>query len=103
MISMVARMPMTQDVDAMWEADAAAEWERINAPDKYHNQMVGAAASLDIAVDKLDKAMDFIADALSEVDGTPMELTVRDLYDKLDDLKYTVSCLKDKYERGERE
>lgn len=97
------RTEATQDVDAMWEADAAAEWERINAPDEYHDNMIKAACSLDIAVDKLDKAMDFIADALSEVDGTPMELTVRDLYDKLDDLKYTVSCLKDKYERGERE
>lgn len=103
MTVLAKRMPMVQDVSAMWEADAAAEWERLNAPDKYHKQLVGAAASLDIAVDKLDKAMDYIADAVSEVDGTPMELTVRDLYDKLDDLKYTVSCLKDKYERGERE
>ena len=32
-----------------------------------------------------------------------VENAVRDLYDKLDDLKYSVSCLKDKYERGERE
>lgn len=103
MISMVARMPMVQDVSAMWEADAAAEWERINAPDKYHDQMVDAACSLEIAVDKLDKAMDYIADALSKVDGTPMEAVVRDLYDKLDDFKYSVSVTKDNYERGERE
>ena len=65
--------------------------------------MIDAACSMSIAVDKLDKAMDFIADALSKVDGTPMETTVRDLYDKLDDLKYSVSVTKDNYERGERE
>lgn len=97
------RTEATQDVDAMWEADAAAEWERINADDPYHDQMITAACALDISNDKLDKALDYIADALSAVDGTPMESVVRDLYDKLDDLKYSVSCLKDKYERGERE
>lgn len=103
MTMLATRMPMTQDVSAMWEADAAAEWERINAPDKYHDQLIDAACSLVICEEKLDKAYDFLADALSKVDGTPMESTVRDLYDKLDDLRFTVSCLKDKYERGERE
>lgn len=103
MITMEARTPVVQDVSAMWEADAAAEWERINAPDPYYDQMIGAACALDISYDKLDKALDYISDALNEVDGTPMENAVRDLYDKLDDLKYSVSCLKDKYERGERE
>ena len=103
MIQMVARTPMVQDVSAMWEADAAAEWERINAPDPFHDQMVDAACSMVIAIDKLDKAMDFIADALAKVDGTPMETVVRDLYDKLDDFKYSVSVVKDNYERGERE
>ena len=103
MITMEPRTPVVQDVSAMWEADAAAEWERINADDPYHDQMIGAACSLDISFDHLDKALDFIADALNEVDGTPMESVVREFYDKLDDLKYSVSVTRDKYERGIRE
>lgn len=97
------RTEATQDVDAMWEADAAAEWERINAPDEYHDNMIKAACSLDIAKDKLVEARDFLADALAAVDGTPMESAIRELYDALDDIEFSVSVTKDKYERGERE
>ena len=103
MTVLAKRMPMVQDVSAMWEDDAEAEWERINAPDKFHDQMVDAACSMSIAVDKLEKARDFLADAITKVDGTPMESTVRDLYDKLDDIMYKISTTKDSYERGERE
>lgn len=103
MTILATRTPMVQDVSAMWEADAAAEWERINAPDKYHDQMIDAACSMSIAVDKLETARDFLADALNKVDGTPMESTVRDLYEKLDDIMYKISTTKDNYERGERE
>ena len=45
---------MYQDVDAMWEADAAAEWERLNAPDPMENEMKEAAEQIKIRV------MDFL-------------------------------------------
>ena len=92
-----------QNAGAMWEAEAAAEWERINADDPYHDQMIGAACSMAIAVDHLDKAVDYLLDALNSVNNTPMEDRVRSLLEKAEDLKCEVDMHKDGYERGERE
>ena len=102
MIEYTVNIP-AQNVSAMWEAEAAAEWERINADDPYHNQMIKAACAMDIAVDHLDKALDFLLDALSAVDNTPMENRVKELLEKAEDIKVDVDMQKDKYERGERE
>ena len=96
-------MIINQDVDAMWEEEAAAEWERLNAPDPYEKQMISAACSLDIAHDHLNKALDYISDALAELDETPMEKGIRELLDQLDDLNCSVVKIKGHYERGERE
>lgn len=92
-----------QNAGAMWEAEAAAEWERINADDPCRDQMLGAACSMAIAVDHLDKALDYLLDALKAVDNTPLEQRVRDLCEKAEDLKVEVDMQKDSYERGERE
>ena len=102
MIEYTVNIP-AQNVSAMWEAEAAAEWERQNAPDKYHEQMVKAACSMDIAVDHLDKALDFLLDALNAVDNTPMENRVKELLEMVEDIKTEVDMQKDKYEGGERE
>ena len=102
MIELTTRIPV-QNVSAMWEADAAAEWERINADDPFHDQMIGAACGMAIAVDHLEKALDYLLDALNAVDNTPMEARVRGLVEKVEDLKVEVDMQKDSYERGERE
>ena len=102
MITMESRI-YKQNAGAMWEADAAAEWERINAPDPYHDQMIGAACSMAIAVDHLEKAVDYLIDAFNAVNNTPMEERVRKLLEAAEDLKVDVDMQKDSYERGERE
>ena len=92
-----------QNAGAMWEAESDATWERINTADQYHDHMIGAACAMDIAVGHLDKALDYLLDALKALDNTPMEKRVRDLCDKAEDLKVEVDMQKDKYERGQRE
>lgn len=102
MVTMEARI-MNQNAGAMWEAEADAEWERINADDPYHDQMTGAACAMDLAVDYLDRAVDYLLDALKAADNSPIEQRVRDLLEKTEDLKVEVDMQKDKFERGERE
>ena len=99
---MVRGTPAWQDVDAMWEADAAAEWERINAPDPYESQMHNSVCFLEQAASFLDKAEDRLAEVLAEVEDTPMEGTVGSFYDIVSELRCDIQKLAEQYERGER-
>lgn len=93
---------MDQDVDAMWEADAAAEWERINAPDPAEKQMQTAAELIHQAEKLIDNAEDKIAEAMAELYELPMEAVVGSFFDQLSDLRCDLKALAEKYERGER-
>lgn len=90
-------------VQAMWEADAAAEWERINAPDPAEREMKDAAESLQAALDNIDSGLDWIADAVSKLDELPMADKVQSFLDDFENLANGLETLKDHYERGERE
>ena len=90
-------------VQAMWEADAAAEWERINEPDPAESQMKEAADSLEVALDKIDDVLDWISDAVSKLDELPMANKVQSFLDDFEMLANALEVLKDHYERGERE
>lgn len=90
-------------VQAMWEADAAAEWERINAPDPAEREMKDAAESLQAALDNIDSGLDWIADAVSKLDELPMADKVQSFLDDFEKLANALEVLKDHYERGERE
>jgi hypothetical protein len=94
---------MYQDVDAMWEADAAAEWERLNEPDPYEKQLRDAALDLSLAIEPISKAEDYLMDAVADVSETPMEAKVAALLDSLEDLEYSIKALQEKYGKGERE
>ena len=90
-------------VQAMWEADAAAEWERINEPDPAEKQMKEAAGSLTKGLEDIDKGLDWLADAVSKLDETPMADKVQSFLDSLENLANELEFLKNHYERGERE
>ena len=90
-------------VQAMWEADAAAEWERLNAPDPAEKYLKEAAGDMGKAIDLMDKAENFMVDAISDLDGLPMADKVSSMLDALMDLRIDIRVLKEKYERGERE
>ena len=90
------------EVQALNEAEDARIWEELNAPDPYEKQMTDAALDMRLAVEMIDKAEDYLAEAVADVSDTPMEDRVASLLDELSDLKYSIRMLQEKYERGER-
>ena len=94
---------MYQDVDAMWEADAAAEWERLNEPDPCEKQMEAASVSIREAVQFLTSAEIRLADAMAEVFDTPMEYRIGSFLDSIEDIECDLKSLAEKYGKGERE
>ena len=90
-------------VQAMWEADAAAKWERLNEPDPAESQMKEAAESLQAALDNIDSGLDWISDAVSKLDELPMADKVQSFLNDFEELANKLETLKDHYERGERE
>ena len=94
---------MYQDVDAMWEADAAAEWERLNAPDPAERQMKEAAVEIEKGLKKIDDGLDALADAMISLADTPMQYKVESYMEGIESLVSELRILKDHYERGERE
>lgn len=91
------------EVQAMWEADTAALWERLNAPDPYEREMHDAALDMRLAIEMLNKAEDYLADAVADLSGTPMEDRIQSFLNDLEDLHSDINYQKNKYERGERE
>lgn len=94
---------MYQDVDAMWEADAAAEWERLNAPDQYSEILKEAAKEMPKAIKSLDAAIDNLSDVSAIYSETPMQAKVDSFIDSLEDILYGLMRMKERWERGERE
>lgn len=94
---------MSQDVDAMWEADAAAEWERINAPDPCEAQLKLAAKAMTEAAHFMDVAEDHLYDAAADLYETPMEAKVGSFLDQLQDLRIALQLLAETYGKGHRE
>ena len=91
------------EVQEMWEAEAAAEWERINAQDPAEREMEQAAVEMKKGADLIDKAENALLDAVSSLDGYPMADRVESLLNDLMDLRIDIKSLADKYERGLRE
>ena len=90
-------------VDAMWEADAAAEWERLNEPDPAEDQMKEAAGLISKGLSRIDDGLGWISDAVAILDGTPMADKVQSLMESIEDLAVDLGILKNHYERGERD
>ena len=89
-------------VQAMYGAESARIWEEMNAPDPCERQLIEAAASLQVAVKHLDKATDWLAEAASELMGTPMEDVVNSYTLQLENFLCDLKKLREKYGRGER-
>lgn len=95
------RTAPTQDVDAMWEADAAAEWERINDVPDYSEQYKEAALDMKEATDGISTAIDLLSEAVEAVKGTDAEDKIVSLLNDLDDL-WTDIRIMAKELKGER-
>ena len=94
---------MYQDVDTMWEADAAAEWERLNEPDPMEKEMKEAAEQIKFGLDSVDAGLDFFAEAVSALGESPMADRVQSFLNDFESLANKLDELKNHYERGERE
>ena len=90
-------------VQAMWEADAAAEWERLNAPDPFEDQMKKSAVEIHEAVKAIETALYRLVDAGYELEDTPMMAKVDSFYEELDDIQFSLKMLAEHYGKGERE
>ena len=88
---------MWQDVAAMWEADTAAEWERINEPIKPDKN---ALESLKNGLDALTNGCDWLADAASNMDGDPLFYRVESILESMGALANELENVRDRYERG---
>ena len=91
------------EVQALKEADDARIWEEINAPDPAVKNMVEAAESMKQAEEMISKAEDYLIDAVNCLDGFPMADRVESLENDLEDLRYSIKVLREKYGRGWRE
>ena len=91
------------EVQALKEAEDARIWEEINAPDPAVGNMVEAAESMKQAEDFISRAEDYLMDAVNSLDGFPMADRVESLENDLEDLRYSIKALREKYGRGWRE
>ena len=90
----------SQDVGAMWEADAAAEWERLNADEPVEDKLKGASDAMYSAWEKISDALDYLATAAEKVDETPAYDKVVSLLNDLEDLQCDIHEMKENWERG---
>ena len=91
-----------QLVDQLEEASAARQWEKINEPDSWEDEMHEAAKYIGIAVEHIDRGLEGIYEAESWVTGSPMEDMVSSYKEEILTLIGNLNKLKEKYERGER-
>lgn len=88
------------EVQAMWEADAAAEWERLNQPDPFAKVKAESAVEIRKCVADLETAISCLMDAAGAVAGTPVENEVSSYYEELIGVKRSMAQLADEFERG---
>ena len=89
-----------QNVSAMWEQDAAREWEEINT-DSFDR--FGARSALAKAIHPLGQAYYQISQAAAKTEGTPYDDKVMAILEKLEDLRCEVEKIDWQMERGELE
>ena len=90
-------------VQAMVEAAAMREWERINAPDPAESQMKEASQMIRSGLDQIDSGLDWLNDAAVILGDTPMEDKIRSFIDSFEALAVELGMLNRHYEKGERE
>ena len=92
-----------QDVDAMWAADAAAEWERINEPDPMEKELNEAGDCISKATCYLDDGADCLGEAIGILGETPMADKIQSFLSDLENMVNELEKIAERYQRGERE
>lgn len=94
------RTEPVQDIDAMYEADTAAEWERLNEEPEDAEKYRDAASEMEDACEKLGDAMNYMSDAAHEADGTVGYDRVVSLMNDLEDIYCEILILKNHMKEG---
>ena len=94
---------MRQDVDAIWEAEAAEQWERLNAHDPREKELKEAALDMRLAMREISDGEDYLYDAVAKLSGTPMADKVQSLVEEVLDLHGQIENLAMVYGKGRRE
>ena len=89
-----------RDVDLMIEAQADAEWERLNADDPDEEKLKDAGRELGYAHEHMVEALDSIYEAAKEVDGTLAYDKIMSILNDVDDLKSEIYILKEAMKGG---
>ena len=93
------RTEPTQDVDAMIEADAAAEWERINDTHEIEELVEAGKKNLDDALAEMNKAVYQLLGIEEDFSGTTIEDKIASIRDDLDNLTVDLRAIKTDMER----
>ena len=88
------------ELDRIYEAAVADDWEEQNAPNKDAEKLKRAAAKLRVAESLLSFVTNFLESATEITKDTPAEDRIASLMDGVDGLKHTIRHHVNKYERG---
>lgn len=87
----------------IWDREVAALWEQLNAPDPEADRLMKAASRIKCGLDSIDNGLDWVADAIAVLEGTPMADKLQSFLDSFEDLANDLEEVNHHYERGERE
>ena len=90
-------------IQAMYERDTEALWERISAPDPAEKQMKAASKTMIEGCEFLNIATDRLYEAVAELYETPMADKVESIVNQIEDLRIDLKMLAEKYGKGVRE
>jgi len=87
----------------MYEAESARMWEDLNAPDPNEQELIEASRFLKTAISHLNRAINFVMDAASELPDTPMGDKLESYVQDLEGIECDLKEMQKNYSRGWRE
>ena len=81
-------------VDDMWATDSSRIWEELNAPDPNEGRYEEARHSIDVALQHLNKAVDWMRQAADEVEGLPLENKILSLAETMENAGFDTKIIR---------
>ena len=91
------------EAQEMYEAESARIWEDLNAPDPNERELIEASRYLKTAISHLDRGINFVMDAASELPDTPMNDKLESYIQDLECIMCDLKEMQKNYSRGVRE
>lgn len=81
-------------VDDMWATESSRMWEELNAPDPNEGRYEEARHSIDVALQHLNKAVDWMRQAADEVEGLPLENKILSLAETMENAGFDTKIIR---------